>query len=767
MFLIPVLSQATARKINGIYYNLDSSTKKAEVTNSGGGGSDSNYRNSYSSSTITIPETVTYDNQTYDVTSIGAYAFTDCQSLRTVNIPNSVTSIGRYAFAWCIYMTSADIPNNVTSIGEWAFNGCNSLTSINIPNGITHIESNAFARCCNVPSVTIPNGVTTIGNHAFQECTAFTSITIPEGVTTIGQYAFEHCDNLASVSIPNSVTYIGFYAFADCGKLTSISIPTGVTDIKNYTFQYCDNLSSVFIPSSVKTIGVYAFADCTNLASVTIPSSVTSIDDYAFKCDNLITVISERETPATISETAFTNHANATLYVPSGNIVNYSSTDNWKDFKSIVAIGTKKDINNSDISVSIVASSLTYNGSAQEPEILVKDGITTLENGIDYVVSYSNTTIGMGSMTIEGIGNYTGTRNQNFYISPRNVYGLTITIPAVTYDGTAQVPTVTVKHGNATLINGTDYTVAYSNNINAGTATVTITGKGNYYTGTTTSNFTINKAPLTITAKSYTIMVDDPLPAFEAEYSGFVNSENSSILTTQPTLSCTATSTSSPGTYDIDVSGADAQNYSMTYVKGILTISLPSVSYTMNSYGVGTYCSEYDLDFTDVSGIRAYVACGFNPTTGVVFIMRVTEVPANTGIMIKGTPGTYSIPVKDTDMYYENMFKGTLTPITVPATEDGYKNYVLGSDKLFHGSLGGSTLIANRAYLQIPLSAVGGNSNAPEFVTFEEDNVTGIVATENIRQMMSDGETYNLNGQRVASPKKGLYIRNGKKVLIY
>ena len=185
----------------------------------------------------------------------------------------------------------------------------------------------------------------------------------------------------------------------------------------------------------------------------------------------------------------------------------------------------------------------------------------------------------------------------------------------------------------------------------------------------------------------------------------------------------------------------------------------------MNSLGMGTYCSEYDLDFTDVSGIRAYVACGFNPTTGIVFIMRVTEVPANTGILIKGTPGTYSIPLKDTDMYYKNMFKGTMTSITIPATEDGYKNYVLGSDKLFHGSLGGSTLTANRAYLQIPLSAVGGNSNAPEFIVLEEDNVTGIVAPENTKQM-DDGETYNLNGQRVVSPKKGLYIKNGKKVLI-
>ena len=116
-----------------------------------------------------------------------------------------------------------------------------------------------------------------------------------------------------------------------------------------------------------------------------------------------------------------------------------------------------------------------------------------------------------------------------------------------------------------TLIIDTDYTVSYSDNTNAGTATVTITGMGNY-TGTKTVNFTIDKAPLTVTAQSYTITQGDPLPTYELTYSGFVNNETSSVLNTQPTISCAATSDSAPGTYDITVSGGSASNYTFTYV---------------------------------------------------------------------------------------------------------------------------------------------------------------------------------------------------------
>ncbi|MBQ9525270.1 MAG: hypothetical protein IJR69_09160, partial [Bacteroidaceae bacterium] len=89
---------------------------------------------------------------------------------------------------------------------------------------------------------------------------------------------------------------------------------------------------------------------------------------------------------------------------------------------------------------------------------------------------------------------------------------------------------------------------------------------------------TITQTPLTVTAKSFTITQGDAMPAFTATYSGFRNGNTESVLTKQPKFSCSATSSSAPGTYDIIVSGAEAMNYTMSYVKGTLTIEEKDVS---------------------------------------------------------------------------------------------------------------------------------------------------------------------------------------------
>ena len=107
-----------------------------------------------------------------------------------------------------------------------------------------------------------------------------------------------------------------------------------------------------------------------------------------------------------------------------------------------------------------------------------------------------------------------------------------------------------------------------------GTYTIKV-GKGTVTNESVTfvdGTLTITKAPLTITAKSYTIKQGEALPAFAATYSGFKNNETQSVLTKKPTFSCAATSASAPGTYDITVSGAEAGNYDISYVKGTLTI---------------------------------------------------------------------------------------------------------------------------------------------------------------------------------------------------
>ena len=197
--------------------------------------------------------------------------------------------------------------------------------------------------------------------------------------------------------------------------------------------------------------------------------------------------------------------------------------------------------------------------------------------------------------------------NGTLTINAKNASNLTISsIAAQTYTGSAITPTVTVKDGTTTLTSGTDYTVAYSNNVNAGTATVTVTGKGNY-TGTKTATFTIEKAPLTITAQDATMEYGGELPALEVAYNGFVNGEDASVLTAQPAISTTATSSSTPGTYAITVSGAEAQNYAISYVNGTLTIGKRTQTIALADELPLTYGdSQFELPEETEQGLELY-----------------------------------------------------------------------------------------------------------------------------------------------------------------
>ena len=233
-------------------------------------------------------ESLTSINIPNSVTTIGDGAFYDCDSLTSINIPNSVTTIENDAFWGCKSLTSINIPNSVTTIGDSAFGGCDSLTSINIPYSVTTIGESAFFGCNSLTSINIPNSVTTIGDLAFDGCESLTSINIPNSVTTIGVYAFLGCNSLISINIPNSVTTIGDSAFDGCKSLTSINIPNGVTTIEEGAFAGCESLTSINIPNGITTIGNDAFWGCKSLTSLNIPNGVTTIGEGAFSgCINL------------------------------------------------------------------------------------------------------------------------------------------------------------------------------------------------------------------------------------------------------------------------------------------------------------------------------------------------------------------------------------------------------------------------------------------------------------------------------------------------
>ncbi|MGN0474754.1 MAG: leucine-rich repeat protein, partial [Acutalibacteraceae bacterium] len=262
-----------------------------------------------------------------NVSSIGNYAFYDCDSLTDVVFLNSAeyfNCIGDRAFSYCDNLANiSTIPVNIEYIGIYAFCSCPNLTSINvdsnndyyssidevlfnkratkliccpagrtgaysIPNSVTSITASAFSGCSSLTSVTIPDSVTSIGNSAFSGCSSLTSVTIPDSVTSMGDWAFSSCSSLASVTIPDSVTSIESYAFCKCSSLMKVTIPDSVAYIGESAFSSCSSLMKVTIPDSVTSIGEYAFSSCSSLTNVTIPDSVTSIGARAFdSCSNL------------------------------------------------------------------------------------------------------------------------------------------------------------------------------------------------------------------------------------------------------------------------------------------------------------------------------------------------------------------------------------------------------------------------------------------------------------------------------------------------
>ena len=229
------------------------------------------------------------------------------------------------------------------------------------------------------------------------------------------------------------------------------------------------------------------------------------------------------------------------------------------------------------------------------------------------------------------------------------------------------------------------------------------------------------------------------------------------------------------------------------------------------------YFTSKNLDFSsmDAQGVKAYTATGYNYGTGVIWLTRVKKVPAKTGILVMtDKEGEYNVPTASVQSVYENMFVGSETAQTIYTNEeiDGvdYVNYYLSKGDAGVGfykvtNPDGISMGANRCYLPIPkrdaASGVRGmnleteafchmilsdeaNDDVIAIPVFggmngEDDGTTGIevplgqrpLATEGTQESsifndQSNEVYYNLQGQRVNNPTKGLYIRNGKKVVI-
>lgn len=338
----------------------------------------------------------------------------------------------------------------------------------------------------------------------------------------------------------------------------------------------------------------------------------------------------------------------------------------------------------------ITVPSVTYNGKAQKPAVTVKYNNYKFKNGTDYTLSYKNNTkIGTATVTVKGKGKLSGTRSVTFKINAKPIKNAVITYNnSLTYNGSTLSPAVTVKYGNATLKKNTDYTVAYSNNVNAGTGTITITGKG-IYGGSVKKTFTIKKLGISATAvsgtgnKVYTGSVIKPVPAVKAGGRTLKNGTDFTVSYKNNTEPGTATlKVTGKGNY----SGSVSKTFKIT-ARAIndVEVTVPDTVFTgeqvkpdvVVSYGSYQFInnSDYTLSFKDNVniGTASVVVTGKNHLSGsrtVTFPIEKADI-SSTEIAVKNATFTGSAVKSDVDVRLGNVTLKEGTHYTL-----SYKNNV-------------------------------------------------------------------------------------------
>ena len=279
--------------------------------------------------TLTIPDHVVYNGNTYAVTIIDGYAFSYCRGLEgALVLPNTLEEIGDDAFVYCGFTGVVNIPALVEWIGYTPFYGCDGIEGFVVDpanedydsrdncNAVISSYSNELKFGCK--NSTIPNGVESIAEDAFSHIGGLTSITIPSTVTEIGGWSFWFT-GLTSITIPNAVTYIGTNPFGGCTELEEIVVEDGnpVFDSRNgcnaiirtSTNELLAGCQNTVIPDDVTRIGNYAFYYCSTLTGeLVIPEQITSIGHYAYeKCTGLTGSLVIPNTVVYLGESAFAN----------------------------------------------------------------------------------------------------------------------------------------------------------------------------------------------------------------------------------------------------------------------------------------------------------------------------------------------------------------------------------------------------------------------------------------------------------------------------
>ncbi len=447
-----------------------------------------------------------------DLNYLGAYVFSRCENLENINIPDSITKIYNGVFMDCTGLKEVEMSSNLRTIGISSFENTTSLAGIDLPESLVIIDDRAF-HSSGIKDIVFPSRLeflmedvfdsSAIVNAvidgkdleiywAFDDCLQLETLEIKNGVKAIVGGAFYNCPSLKTIIIPENLESIGLCAFNKCKNLETVyynaincEVDTNLQNPNQSVFENC-NPENIIIGDKVEYLGTALFMNCDTVESVKIPDSVTQVYRYTFySCDSLVSV-EWNANRKIIGRRAFSNCPNLAEF----NFDNIEKSDSSCFSGSGIRKAQIGEAKNDTPSALAVIDEQTFKECNNLATVGIGGNVTTIKtqafadcaNLETAVISDSVTEIaddafeGCDKLTIYCTsGSYVET-----YATENNIKVSTLVIapiPNQTYTGKEIKPSVSVSYSDESL-DKSDYTVSYSNNINVGTAKVSVTGTG-------------------------------------------------------------------------------------------------------------------------------------------------------------------------------------------------------------------------------------------------------------------------------------------------
>lgn len=430
-------------------------------------------------------------------------------------------------FANCtslVFVNFSDFDTSQATDMSSMFEGCTALPAVSIAGlntqSVTNMQ-NMFKDCTALRSLTIA-GINTASvkdmQGMFDGCSALKTLDLTgintQRVTNV-QSMFAGCSSLTELDLSGfdmtSVT-AAKDMFAGCSSLAKLTLPTldvaNVTDLSG-VFSGCASLKNLDLTGATTTgttTMARMFEDCAALTTLDLSdfdtTNVTNMDSMFAGCAALKTLnLSSFNTTNVTSMDSLFGDCEALVDVTLGDKFSFESETSWLpagvwEASPGDARYTSQEIAGLTISTETVFTrkmvltdvqsndrEFTYDGTAKIPTVIVASGDRTLTEGTDYAVVAPDDGVSVGSKTliVKGVGSYSGEKTIDYEITAAPITDLTLDADKLTYDGTEQVPVLTVKAGELVLDPETDFDVATSDDItNIGTKTVKITAKGNF-----------------------------------------------------------------------------------------------------------------------------------------------------------------------------------------------------------------------------------------------------------------------------------------------